>query len=350
MRFLNPNSELFDRHVQLANGATVVLMHANEPSLAAWAIEQVGPQGRVVALHDSHRALQTLATVNRLEISDAVYPDPEVHGPADAVLLEIPKGRDYARACLWAGARVLRPGGQLFLAGPNAGGAKPVIKDAAALFGKAPILGYRASHRLAVATRPAEPAPPAGWITEPHHFEIQRPEATYSIESTPGVFSWEHLDEGTALLLDHVTFETGANVLDVGCGYGIIGLVAAQAGAQVTMLDDNLLAVRCAAASAAANQLAAHCTILPSDITSAVTGQRFDHVISNPPFHKGLDVTTSITARIVRAAHTVLRPGGRLHLVANRFLPYAQMVEDVFGEVHILAEDNRFHVLGAVRA
>jgi 16S rRNA (guanine1207-N2)-methyltransferase len=138
-------------------------------------------------------------------------------------------------------------------------------------------------------------------------------------------------------------------VLDIGCGYGIIGLCAARAGARAVMVDDDLLAVRCARVSAVANELADRCRVLPSDVTSAVQDRRFDLVLSNPPFHQGTDVNTATAQRIVREASGVLRPGGRLRIVANRFLPYDRVLSDTFGSVATLADDGRYRVLEAVR-
>ena len=101
---------------------------------------------------------------------------------------------------------------------------------------------------------------PTEWADEspwkPQMRVVRRPEASYTIVTMPGVFSWDHLDDGTDLLLDHLGVEPDMDVLDMGCGYGIIGLAAARAGARVVMVDDDLLAVRCARASVHVNDLA----------------------------------------------------------------------------------------------
>ncbi len=348
-----PSSWLLARAVDLAAGDAVLLLHSGDPRLARWVAQQVGPSGRVRALHLSAQVLKRLARVPQVEVSEAVYPDPATHGPADVALLEIPKGRHVARAYLWTAAQALRPQGRLYLAGANAVGAKAVIQDAAALFGAAPILGHKRSHRVAVAVRPETLRVPASWGSQmswrPQMRSIQRPEGTYTIVTMPGVFSWEHLDEGTALLLDHLGAEPRSDVLDVGCGYGIIGLAAARAGARVVLVDDNLLAVRCAAANVRANGLEGRCEVLASDLTQAVQGRKFDLVLSNPPFHQGVDVSTSVAVRLVREAFDVLRRRGRLRIVANAFLPYDRAMRDTFGNVRVVAENARYRVLEATR-
>lgn len=346
-RLLNPASALLAGYADLSGAAAALLLHSDDPALARWLADAL-PGGRVIALHSSFRAVEMLCRVPGLEVSEAVYPDPAAHGPADVALLVSAKGRDHVRAALWTAAHALRPGGRLYVAGANAGGAKSAIKDAAALCGDAPVLGFKSSHRIACAVRPQTLCLPPDWDdpAAPHTRTLARPEGEYQIVTMPGVFSWDHLDDGTALLLDHLRVEPGAAVLDVGCGYGIIGLAAARAGARrVVLVDDDLLAVRCARASVDVNGLGDRCTVLPSDLTGAVRDRQFDLVVSNPPFHQGIDVTTSTAGRLIYAARDVLRPGGRIVIVANRFLPYDRTLREVFGNVTTLAETGRYYVL-----
>ena len=348
-----PSSWLLARAAELASGDAVLLLHSSDPRLARWVTQQVGASGRVTALHLSAQVLRRLARVPNVEVSETVYPDAKAHGPADVVLLDIPKGRHVARAYLWTAAQALRPQGHLYLAGANAVGAKAVIQDAAALFGQAPILGHKRSHRVAVAVRPETLSVPASWGTQmswrPQMRAVNRPEGTYTILTMPGIFSWEHLDEGTALLLDYLGAEPENDVLDVGCGYGIIGLAAARAGAHVVLVDDNLLAVRCTTTNVRLNGLDGRCEVLASDLTQAVQERQFDLVLSNPPFHQGVDVSTSVAVRLVREAFDVLRQRGRLRIVANAFLPYDRAMRDVFGNVQVVAENARYRVLEATR-
>ncbi len=339
-----PASTLISKTARLSPGDRVLLL-GPDVSLARWA---VGQGASVTAFHTSHTILRQLAAV--VPVSESVYPDPAVHGPADVVLLTISKGRDFTRASLWTGAAALRPGGKFYLAGPNDAGAKSAIADAAALLGSAPILGYKGGGRIALSMRPDHLDIPAEWGRpwEAQTRTISRPEGDTTITTMPGVFSWDHLDDGTALLLDHLGVTPGERVLDIGCGYGIIGLAAARAGAIVTMVDDDLLAIRCAAASVQANGLADRCTVLPSDVTESVRDQTFDLVLSNPPFHQGTDVTTVTAERFVRESFAVLRPGGRLRIVANRFLPYQGPIQNIFGGVTVVAQTSRFMVLEAI--
>jgi 16S rRNA (guanine1207-N2)-methyltransferase len=88
---------------------------------------------------------------------------------------------------------------------------------------------------------------------------------------------------------------------------------------------------------------------LPSDGTQAVREQRFDLVVTNPPFHAGGVQTTDIGHRFIREAAQVLRPRGRFYVVANRFLRYEPTIRECFGMVEEVGGTGRFKVLRAVR-
>lgn len=353
---LNATTTLFGTYATLQPGQRVLLLNSDDPALARWALDMVAPDGQVIALHSSHRALNSLARVPGLDTAATVYPDPVQHGPADAALLEFPKGREAARAWLWTAAQSVRPGGWLYMAGANAAGAKSAVKDAEALFGRAPVLGHKGGHRLALAQRPETLALPPAWGDtrpwEPRTVHLTVAGQAIPVMSMPGLFSWDELDEGTALLLDALegdAVRAGMDVLDMGCGYGIVGLVAAQSGASVTLIDDDLRAVRCAQETLRLNGLDDRATVLPGDVTSGLTGQRFDLVLTNPPFHQGIDVMTATAHQIVREARDVLKPGGRLLVVANRFLPYDRTIQEVFGAARVHAETTRFYVIEGAR-
>jgi 16S rRNA (guanine1207-N2)-methyltransferase len=71
--------------------------------------------------------------------------------------------------------------------------------------------------------------------------------------------------------------------------------------------------------------------------------------VTNPPFHQGLGVDYEVARQFVRDAARVLRRGGRLFLVANRFLRYGDLVAKTFSNVETAYADNRYCVLTAVR-
>lgn len=282
-------------------------------------------------------------------------------GQVDTLVMLPPRGRVLGRTWLALSADLLKPGGQLYLAGANEEGIQSLIKDAESLFGACRVLAYRKGSRVALSVRPAECLSPA-WLAEPgmkpgtyHVQEFALPGIPpLTLHSLPGTFSYEHLDSGSALLLAHLqtilsSLPAGASVLDVGCGYGIIGLSAARLlpGSTVALVDIDLAALHCAQLNIAHNAIPnAQC--FPSDLLDACGNQRYHLVLSNPPFHAGKRVSYSAAETLIAQSRQLLHPGGSLVLVANRFLRYEKTMRDFFPKVEVLAENSQFHLLRAV--
>lgn len=100
-----------------------------------------------------------------------------------------------------------------------------------------------------------------------------------------GVFSKRMVDFGSQVLLNTLDFQEGDRLLDLGCGYGPLGLSLAKAqGVEATLVDINHRAVGLAKQNAESNQVEA--TIFQSNLYDGVTGT-FEHIISNPPIRAG---------------------------------------------------------------
>ncbi len=261
---------------------------------------------------------------------------------ADVAVLVPQTDRGSARveAELAGVQRALRVGGSAYIAMHKDQGAKRYEKRAQALFGEITVLAREGGWRVVRAVRKNAPAAPP----EPLAFSV----TGLSLQAAPGVFAAGKLDPGTARLLEAVPLTTfaGQRVLELGCGYGIIALGASLAGAEVTALDDDLLAVR--ATHQNARHYGADVRALHSDVDSELQGETFDVVLMNPPFHVGKQVVLDVPRAFLAAAYTRLRPGGTLVLVANRALPYERDLES-FAHAETLYSDAHFKVLRAVR-
>ena len=168
-----------------------------------------------------------------------------------------------------------------------------------------------------------------------------------TIKTLPGVFSRDGLDVGSELLLSTLTPHTKGKVLDVGCGAGVLATVLASHSPKVrlTLCDVSAPAVDASRATLAANGLEGE--VFASNVFSDVTG-RFDMIISNPPFHDGLQTSLEAAQTLIRGAVRHLNSGGELRIVANAFLPYPQVLDEVFGFHEVLAQTGRFKVYRTV--
>ncbi|HGP9691281.1 TPA: class I SAM-dependent methyltransferase [Streptococcus pneumoniae] len=161
-----------------------------------------------------------------------------------------------------------------------------------------------------------------------------------------GVFSKKMVDFGSQLLLKCLDVNQGETVLDVGCGYGPLGLSLAKVyGVQATMVDINTRALDLAQRNAEKNN--AKATIFQSNIYARVQG-RFDHVISNPPIRAGKQVVHEI----IEKSKDFLEIGGDLTIVIQKKqgAPSAKSkMEDVFGNCEILKKDKGYYILRSVK-
>lgn len=363
---VSPAAYLLAEHANLQPGEQVSLLGAGHGAAAA-ALAQAQPGAALwltdhsfIALQAAEQTLQANGVQNAKVLPGIELPEDLI---VDVALLELPKGRKLVRRWLAQAFRSLRPGGRLLLAGAKDLGVQAALQDAQSLYGPGAILDYKKGSRVVQFTRPDQP-PDQGWCEEPgiapHTWmeftlelpspqgePVNQPPEHLHLASLPGVFAAGRLDEGTALLLSVLPVEPGNRVLDLGCGYGIIGIDAARRGAAWTdLVDSNLLAV------AAAGENLRRCRIdnavaLASDALSAVIGQRYNLIASNPPFHSGKTVDYRMAEAFIQQSREALAPGGRLVLVANRFIRYERLLAAHFSQVQMLAETRSYHVLAA---
>ena len=157
-----------------------------------------------------------------------------------------------------------------------------------------------------------------------------------------GVFSKKMIDFGSQVLLSCLAFQPGETVLDVGCGYGPLGLSLAKAqGVHATMVDVNTRALDLARKNAAFNQVEAN--IFQSNVYDQVEGC-FDHIISNPPIRAG----KKVVHEVLSGSFDHLKPGGDLTIVIQKKqgAPSAKAkMEEVFGSCEILKKDKGYYIL-----
>lgn len=330
-------------------GAGRVVDASNTAGLGALLAVAAGAETPVVLDH-SAAALRCIAVTHAatgVETAPGFLWERET-GTADLVISQPPADRGTARVELEiaAAARLLAgTDGRLLLVGHRDQGAKRYEKSTDRFFGSSRVLRRDSGTRIleAAQARPDLPPPEATVTFEAEGLELQ---------AVKGTFAAGRLDPGTAQLLAALGGApdlSGREVLDLGCGYGLLALIAARAGAVVTALDDDLAAVRSTELNAAASGFRERVRVLHSDIDSALgEDARFDTVLMNPPFHVGRGVRLDLPRAFINCAWQRLRPGGELWLVANRSLPYEKLLGG-FSSFRLVRDEAGFKVLRARR-
>ena len=259
-----------------------------------------------------------------------------------ALVLSGDRGTAYAMAQVaWAHANT-PAGGTLYLAGDRDKGFDRYVRAAGAAFGAGETVARDGGMRVAKLVRRPGPTPPQPPAETFEAFGVQ-------VVGLAGVFSAAKPDKATSLLLSHLDALDlqGKDVLDLGCGTGIIGAWAGRKGAKVTLLDGDLQSVRSARATLEASGLSG--AALHSDVDRALPDeQQFDVILSNPPFHVGRGTVLDVALEFIAAAGRRLRAGGTFYLVANDFLPYESHLS-ALGRVSELAREGGFKVLSVTK-
>jgi 16S rRNA (guanine1207-N2)-methyltransferase len=168
--------------------------------------------------------------------------------------------------------------------------------------------------------------------------------------SQPGLFSWDRVDEGSALLVKHLPRNLGGHAADLGCGWGFLS-------AHLLRECPDILSIDLYDADADAFEpVRRNLGIIPTrvktrplwrDVTAGIETGRYDVIVTNPPFHDGKTTDPTIGLRFLAAAAAGLNLDGQLWLVANRQLPYENLLSEVFAEWQTVVEQDGYKVMHA---
>ncbi|WP_226469315.1 class I SAM-dependent methyltransferase [Luteimonas panaciterrae] len=290
----------------------------------------------------------------------------EVRAPDEAtyplVLLLPPRQREEARALFARALARLRPGGTVIASMPNDEGAKSGQDDLARIAGS---VSSRSKHKCRVFwARPRQAGDgetgegDAQLAAQWRDLDAPRAVVDGRFLSRPGVFAWDRIDAASALLAEHLPTDLRGRAADLGAGYGYLAVELLQRCPGISSLD--LYEAESRALDLARTNLAPFAERIPLDFRwhDVTTGlpQRYDVIVSNPPFHaQGRAERPDIGRAFIAAAAQALVPGGRLWLVANRHLPYETALGAGFdttrsGAVRIVAQRGGFKVVEAVKA
>ncbi len=173
-------------------------------------------------------------------------------------------------------------------------------------------------------------------------YDFQGQHLTYTTDH--GVFSRQRLDYGSRVLMDAIDIGNAKSMLDVGCGYGTMGIAlkSVHEDLQVLMTDVNKRAISLAKENIKCNNLEG-IDVIESDVYENVH-DRYDLVISNPPIRAGKKVVSAI----ISGSYDHLNEGGRLVIVIQKKqgAPSAKkLMEEIFGNATVIKKDKGYYIL-----
>ena len=163
--------------------------------------------------------------------------------------------------------------------------------------------------------------------------------------SQPGVFSWDRLDPGSALLIEQLPALSGRGA-DFGCGIGVLAhaVLTSPAVSELTLIDIDRRAVECAPH----NVTDKRARFLWADLRDANPAlNELDFIVMNAPFHDAGTEDKSLAQTFVTRAASALRKGGVCWLVANRHLPYEAIIQPLFKHAQRAIETGGYKIYEA---
>lgn len=262
-------------------------------------------------------------------------------GSADAIMIYAPPGVLERRYVLALALRALKVGGRLdVMALKDKGGSR--LKKELLSFGVEVGESAKAHHRRCVVLKPETLAGIEDAVT------AGAPRVVPGLEawSQPGVFAWDRIDPGSALLAQHLPPLKGAGI-DLGCGYGALATVVLRspAVAALKLIDLDRRAVE----AARKNVDDPRASFEQVDARTLDETADLDFVVSNPPFHDGGAEDRRLGQAFIRKAAGLLKKGGVLWLVANRHLPYEAELNEAFKRVRPVADAGGYKLFEAVK-
>ena len=269
----------------------------------------------------------------------------------DQLLYRVSKEKPVTHHIINSAQRLLKQEGNLVLAGEKNDGVKTYTDKACRYFGSTTKPKKQGTTYISVISNQQRSVVP---LLDDCNYSQLRSCITIQDQklfSKPGLFGWNKVDQGSAFLADVLTefFQhLGAEpkqILDLGCGYGYLSLMASKhTNAPIVATDNNAAAI--AACSKNFSEFGVRGEVVAGNCADNIN-EKFDAVLCNPPFHQGFNTDNVLTQCFVDSSYQHLNQGGKALFVANRFVPIERCAERLFktGNIEKIAENKSFKLL-----
>lgn len=336
-KLTNP-SLLLLRNSEVLEGKSILVVNFAQDGFLA-ELRKLNPNSNISAFSYNHatgeyaKRFDNIDTVVSHQIDDQQY---------DLVIYYYPKSKPEALMTLDNIRSVITENAQLLVVGENKSGVKSIekqFKAHAEFSNKIDSAKHCALYSFSGISKATKFD-----ISDYHKpFTVDVAGLNFTAISVPGVFNHGELDAGTKMLLENAPSIKQGNVLDFGCGAGLIATFLGIKNPKLhfTCSDVSALAAYATGQTLKTNNI--NGTALLSDGLQSITG-KFELIISNPPFHTGIATDYTIAEKFLSGAKTHLTRNGELTIVANCFLKYPPILENQFGAYRTVFKNNKFAV------
>ena len=266
-------------------------------------------------------------------------------GSLDEAMIYAPPGVLERRYTLALALRALKVGGRLDVMAPKDKGGSRLKKELTA-FGVEVGETAKAHHRRCVVIRPEVMPESVRAIDDAIAAGAMRKVEGLEAWSQPGVFAWDRIDAGSALLAQTMPPLKGAGA-DLGCGYGALATVVLRSAAVTSLRLVDL--DRRAVEAARRNVEDGRVTFDWADARTIEGAADLDFIVMNPPFHDGGAEDRRLGQAFIKKAAEMLGKGGVLWLVANRHLPYEAELKAAFKRVTPAGDGGPYKLFECVK-
>lgn len=334
-----PASQVLERHQTFFNDKNVIIAGDIQDSYPAIM------SANQVKIHCTqfHTYLRLKNSARGKNTHFSLLPEAELYVGMDTLIYYWPKTKSEAQFQLSYLLHNMPKGSDIFIIGENRTGVKSVEAllsdfgtiqkiDSARRCG---LYHFQADSRLVFNLD-------EWWLS--YHLTIEK--QNIEIKSLPGVFSQKGLDAGSELLLNALMDRTDiikGNVLDVGCGSGILSTVLGKLYPDIVLTLSDVSSAAIESSKVTLNSNNVNATVVASDVFSNLN-DKYHLIVSNPPFHDGKETNYIAVNALIKEAKKHLKLNGYLCIVANSFLPYQTILDETFKSVEVIAQTTKFKV------